>query len=528
MPRNELNVLYPRAIPLGAVPRGLRTRIPPAAPRTLFDIERPVTSFRLLLAAGLSFTLMTGPSPALPAATPRLDAAYQVAAADTQTAGKRTTTQKKSSASTKKSTTTQKKQTTRKSSTTSKSTTRKSAARKSTSAAKAPVRKSLQTEKEKSKAESEKASVDQRLVALQKELSEKEARQEAADRALQKADQAISEANRRLRDLKTERRTVERQLQNLKRDGRNVSAELQRAESLVGQIARAQYVHSRRESWQTLLDGSNPNTLTLEAAQLRYLARAQTRAVAELEEKHQKIRSVADETQSRQSELARIARDEEKSRKELLSEKKDRQAAASKLKKEIASQRAAIDKLTKDQARLGSLVASIDKRLTAERAAEAAAQKKAEEEAKKKNSRPVVRQPAPGTNFAKLKGKLSRPVAGRVVARFGSQRTGSARWQGLLFRAPEGAEVVACAPGTVVFADWLRGYGNLVIVDHGNTYLSVYANNESIFKNVGDRVKQGETISSVGASGGDDEPGLYFEIRRGGKPVDPSPWLSAK
>lgn len=525
MPRNELNVLCPRAFPLGAVPRGLRTRIPPAAPRTLFDIERPVTSFRLLLAAGLSFTLMTGPSPALLAATPRLDAAYQVATADTQTAKKRTTSTKKSSASTKKSTTTKKAQTTRKS---SKSTAQKSAARKSTSTTKAPVRKSLQTEKEKSKAESEKASVDQRLVALQKELSEKEARQEAADRALKKADQAISEANRRLRDLKTERRTVERQLQNLKRDGRNVSEELQRAESLVGQIARAQYVHSRRESWQTLLEGSNPNTLTLEAAQLRYLARAQTRAVAALEDKHRKIRSVADETQSRQSELARIARDEEKSRKELLSEKKDRQAAASKLKKEIASQQAAIDKLTKDQARLGSLVASIDKRLTAERAAEAAAQKKAEEEAKKKNSRPVVRQPAPGTNFAKLKGKLSRPVAGRVVARFGSQRTGSAKWQGLLIRAPEGAEVVACAPGTVVFADWLRGYGNLVIVDHGNTYLSVYANNESIFKNVGDRVKQGETISSVGASGGDDEPGLYFEIRRGGKPVDPSPWLSAK
>ncbi len=511
MPRNELNVLYPRAFPLGAVLRGLRTRIPPVAQRTLFDTERPVTSFRLLLAAGLSFTLMTGPSPALLAAPPRTDATYQVAAADTQATKKRTTSTKKSSASTKKNTTTRKTQT----------------PRKSTSTPKTPVRKSLLTEKEKSKAESEKASVDQRLVALQKELSEKEARQEAADRALQKADQAISEANRRLRDLKIERRTVERQLQNLKRDGRNVSAELQRAELLVGQIARAQYVHSRRESWQTLLEGSNPNTLTLEAAQLRYLARAQTRAVAALEEKHQKIRSVADETQSRQSELARIARDEEKSRKELLSEKKDRQAAASKLKKEIASQQAAIDKLTKDQARLGNLVASIDKRLTAERAAEAAAQRKAEEEAKK-NSRPVVRQPAPGTNFARLKGKLSRPVAGRIVARFGSKRTGSAKWQGLLIRAPEGAEVVACAPGTVVFADWLRGYGNLVIVDHGNTYLSIYANNESIFKNVGDRVKQGETISSVGASGGDDEPGLYFEIRRGGKPVDPSPWLSAK
>ena len=149
MPRNELNVLCPRAFPLGAVPRGLRTRIPPAAPRTLFDIKRPVTSFRLLLAAGLSFTLMTGPSPALLAATPRLDAAYQVAAADTQTAKKRTTSTKKSSASTKKSTTTKKAQATRKSSKTNKSTAQKSAARKSTSTTKAPVRKSLQTEKEK-------------------------------------------------------------------------------------------------------------------------------------------------------------------------------------------------------------------------------------------------------------------------------------------------------------------------------------------------------------------------------------------
>ena len=101
--------------------------------------------------------------------------------------------------------------------------------------------------------------------------------------------------------------------------------------------------------------------------------------------------------------------------------------------------------------------------------------------------------------------------------------------QGVDLPLKTGDPVYATFCGRVRISQYNKGgYGNLVIVDHGNTYLSVYANNESIFKNVGDRVKQGETISSVGASGGDDEPGLYFEIRRGGKPVDPSPWLSAK
>ena len=95
----------------------------------------------------------------------------------------------------------------------------------------------------------------------------------------------------------------------------------------------------------------------------------------------------------------------------------------------------------------------------------------------------------------------------------------------MLFRS-EGAEVSACAAGRVVFSDWLRGYGNLLIIDHGGTYMSVYANNESVLKNVGDKVTAGKTISTVGTSGASDEPGLYFEIRYKGKPINPQPWLA--
>ena len=135
-------------------------------------------------------------------------------------------------------------------------------------------------------------------------------------------------------------------------------------------------------------------------------------------------------------------------------------------------------------------------------------------------------EPLASGNFAQLKGRLTKPVTGRIAATFGSRRTGSALWQGLLFRAPEGAEVSACASGRVVFSDWQRGYGNLIIIDHGNTYMSVYANNESILRNVGDRVKAGETVATVGTSGASDEPGLYFEIRYKGKPINPQPWLA--
>ena len=121
------------------------------------------------------------------------------------------------------------------------------------------------------------------------------------------------------------------------------------------------------------------------------------------------------------------------------------------------------------------------------------------------------------------------PTRGTVAARFGQKRAGAAAslpWRGLLIRAKPGQSVVATAPGTVVFSDWMRAFGNLLILDHGSNYLSVYANNESLYKSVGDKVRQGETIASVGSSGGEDEPGLYFELRYKGKPFDPSRWLA--
>ncbi|HWU84188.1 MAG TPA: peptidoglycan DD-metalloendopeptidase family protein, partial [Rhodocyclaceae bacterium] len=117
------------------------------------------------------------------------------------------------------------------------------------------------------------------------------------------------------------------------------------------------------------------------------------------------------------------------------------------------------------------------------------------------------------------------PVRGEVANRFGAPRAEGTSWKGLFIRAAEGSEVKSIAAGQVVFADWLRGFGNLIIVDHGDGYLTVYGNNESLFRQTGDNVKSGEAIASVGNSGGNPESGLYFELRHQGQVLDPLKWV---
>jgi murein hydrolase activator len=140
----------------------------------------------------------------------------------------------------------------------------------------------------------------------------------------------------------------------------------------------------------------------------------------------------------------------------------------------------------------------------------------------------MERYPVEGNDaFAHLRGKLAWPVSGRVVARFGETRAGGVKWDGVLVATERGAPVRAIYQGRVIYADWLPGLGLLTIVDHGDGYMSLYGHNERLYKAVGDRVAAGDPIASAGDSGGSAKPELYFEIRKGGKPVDPRPWFKA-
>ena len=135
--------------------------------------------------------------------------------------------------------------------------------------------------------------------------------------------------------------------------------------------------------------------------------------------------------------------------------------------------------------------------------------------------------PAPG-NLARMKGQLRLPTRGSISNRFGTPRQEGSTWKGLFILASAGSEVRSIAGGRVVFAEWMRGFGNLLIIDHGGSYLSIYANNDSLLKQVGDEVRAAETIATVGNSGGNPESGLYFELRHQGKPLDPLAWVNPK
>jgi len=128
------------------------------------------------------------------------------------------------------------------------------------------------------------------------------------------------------------------------------------------------------------------------------------------------------------------------------------------------------------------------------------------------------------SGLSQLKKKLKWPVKGKLVRRYGSQKKGYLTWKGVLLTAPLGRQVQTIHNGTVLFADWLKGYGLVTVIDHGDGYMSLYAHNQTLLKNAGDRVESGEPIALIGQSGGQNRPGLYFEIRYRGKAVNPKLW----
>ncbi|MBC7499913.1 MAG: peptidoglycan DD-metalloendopeptidase family protein, partial [Herminiimonas sp.] len=139
-----------------------------------------------------------------------------------------------------------------------------------------------------------------------------------------------------------------------------------------------------------------------------------------------------------------------------------------------------------------------------------------------------VQEPLSLQSFDGLRGHLRLPVRGELSTRFGSRRSDGPTSKGIFIRAAEGADIKSVAAGRVVFADWLRGFGNLIIVDHGTQYLTVYGNNQSVLRHAGDTVKTGEVIATAGNSGGNEQSGLYFEMRHQGRAFDPLGWVTTR
>jgi len=377
------------------------------------------------------------------------------------------------------------------------------------------------------------------IEKLKKELAANESQKSEAADALKESELAISEANRTLASLNEARAATAEELAELESALASTQASIARSRERLLVLLRTRYKAGEIEAWRLLLNQQDPNVVSRELAYYRYLAQAQQALAQRLQGELAKLDELAAAVRRKHEQLERIAREKHEHKQKLQSQKQQKQALLSKLDQKIGAQRNQIQKLAADEKRLSSLIERLEalaRRQAADRQKARARQEQQAREAQTKSGKAVREAPVrrneslpdeaqSAAAFAALKGKLRLPARGEIVGRFGAARNEATNWKGVFIKSPEGQPIKAVASGRVIYADWLRGFGNILIVDHGGGYISLYSACESVLRNVGDPVKAGETIATTGNTGGMGDSGVYFEIRQNGKPLDPMGWV---
>lgn len=413
-----------------------------------------------------------------------------------------------------------------------------------------------------------------RIESLRKDLSaSEENRADAADR-LRESETRISRLQRELHELEQQRGQLQKKLQNLEKQSQELAATLSQQQNQLDQLLYRQYLRGAPDSLQLLLNGDDPNQMARDLHYLSAIAMARAELMNEVSVTLEKKKALAADARERADEIREVEAQQRQRHADLQKQREERQTLYAQVSDKVKAQRKQIGNLRQDERRLTELIDRLSKILAAQAAQAAKAAREAEAaraaeaarkaetarlaEAARQKEKPRARpgeetreapRPAPASEpvrskaveaenhhepaasdggFVRQKGNLRLPVRGAVAGRFGSPRDGGGTWRGVFIKAGAGSDVKAVASGRVVFAEWMRGFGNLLIVDHGDSYLSIYGNNDSLLKQVGQGVKGGETVATVGNSGGNPDSGLYFEIRHQGQPVDPMKWASLK
>ena len=350
------------------------------------------------------------------------------------------------------------------------------------------------------------------IQALQDNLTSKEAAKTEAADTLKESESAISHTNRRLANLIREKQEANTSLNQLNARSKQIKVNIEKTRQQLGNLLYQQYLNGSKDYLQPLLNQQDPNQIARDLYYLKQLTHARSESIDDLRTHLDELEILAQISNKKRQEIATNQAEQIKQQNWLEQEKTKRRDLLSQISVQIAVQRNEIEKLKSDEERLATLAKKIDKLVT-------------------DNNIPLLynnRLPdasKDGRPFASLKGHLNLPARGELVHHFGSPRSGNnITWKGLFIRSGNGSDVKAIASGQVVFADWLRGFGNLTIIDHGANYMSLYGNNETLYKQVGDIIRGGDTIAAVGNSGGNPDSGLYFELRHQGKPFDPLTW----
>jgi septal ring factor EnvC (AmiA/AmiB activator) len=346
------------------------------------------------------------------------------------------------------------------------------------------------------------ARLQQEISKLQSWLKETESEHDNLSKTLKESDKKIGGIAKKIdktRSLLKQERARLKKLQTEQSQLRTLKTK--QKQQLAKQLGGAQKL-GNQGSIKVLLNQDDPQKISRILKYYEYFNNARMESIQTLIVNLKRLNNIENEILTQQHKLIETENDLLKKNKQLSSEKQQHKKLLAVLEARRKEQSNDLSQKQKDQKRLQQLINEVATLL--------------DNSIRKQDARPI----------RSLKGMLPRPTEGRIVKAFGNNNSHARnKWQGWLIKGYEGSAINAVHHGRIVFSDWLRGFGLLLIIDHGDGYLSLYARNQTLLKSVGDWVYQGENIATLGSSGGFKEPRLYFEIRHKGKPQDPAAWL---
>lgn len=355
--------------------------------------------------------------------------------------------------------------------------------------------------------EAELRKVNERIEKVRRAVNEDLEKRDRLSAQLRDAELSVQAARRELEGVRAQRIDAEARLRKLESEKGERERELAGERAALAGELRAAYVNGREEQLKLLLNQEDPAAFGRMLAYYGYFGRARAGRIQGIKDQLEHLALLREKIAAETARLQDLEGQQQGRVAALKSAQDSRATAVSAIERQIRTRGGELERLQAQSRALEKLVDELRKALEA--------------------VPPPATRPAP---FEPLKGKLPWPVqSGRVLARFGQPRAGgSLRWQGMLIGTESGARVRAPFGGRVVYGDWLPGMGLMVVLDHGGGYLSLYGHNEELFRRVGETVDAGDVIASVGDSGGQNGPALYFEVRRGRTPVNPEIWLQKR
>lgn len=344
--------------------------------------------------------------------------------------------------------------------------------------------------------------VKSRIKTIHQQILSTEGRRDEQNRALRETEEKIGLIARRIRVTDQSLQRQQRALADLEAERADARLKLDKHQGSLERQIRAAYAMGRQEKVKILLNQQDPAIVSRVMVYYDYFNQARVAQMTLIRQSLQELNRIEREIAQEELRLQQLQAKNNNERQQLEGAQQDRMQIIASLDRQLKDKGRELDNLKSDESQLQSLISNLQEALS-----------------------DLPLDPTAHEPFSTRKGKLPWPSSGRLVATFGSQReVGKLKWDGVMIAAPEGREVRAIHHGRVAFADWLRGFGLLLIIDHGDGYMSLYGHNQSLFKETGEWVEPGEVIAQVGSSGGRTTSGIYFGIRHNGAPENPTKW----